>query len=86
MYFECTLVLYISLYKKNKGSRPRAVGQRVGRAGSAAVAADGGEGPQVAADGAVCRLRDQHAEAAKYDAFGPNHGGAFRPFDCGRTA
>ena len=26
------------------------------------------------------------AEAAKYDAFGPNHGGAFRPFDCGRTA
>ena len=25
-------------------------------------------------------------EAAKYDAFGPNHGGAFRPFDCGRTA
>jgi hypothetical protein len=25
------------------------------------------------------------AEAAKYDAFGPNHGGAFRPFDCGRT-
>ena len=21
-----------------------------------------------------------------YDAFGPNHGGAFRPFDCGRTA
>jgi hypothetical protein len=23
---------------------------------------------------------------AKYDAFGPNHGGAFRPFDCGRTA
>ena len=22
---------------------------------------------------------------AKYDAFGPNHGGAFRPFDCGRT-
>ena len=26
------------------------------------------------------------AEAVKYDAFGPNHGGAFRPFDCGRAA
>jgi hypothetical protein len=28
----------------------------------------------------------EDAEAAKYDAFGPNHGGAFRPFDCGRIA
>ena len=25
-------------------------------------------------------------QLTKYDAFGPNHGGAFRPFDCGRTA
>ena len=30
---------------------------------------------------------EKTAEAAKkYDAFGPNHGGAFRPFDCGRAA
>ena len=28
---------------------------------------------------------EKTAEAAKYVAFGPNHGGAFRPFDCGRT-
>ena len=32
------------------------------------------------------RRAEKTAEAAKYDAFGPNHGGAFRPFDCGRTA
>jgi hypothetical protein len=32
------------------------------------------------------RRGEKTAEAAKYDAFGPNHGGAFRPFDCGRTA
>ena len=32
------------------------------------------------------RWAEKTAEAAKYDAFGPNHGGAFRPFDCGRTA
>jgi hypothetical protein len=31
------------------------------------------------------RRAEKTAEAAKYDAFGPNHGGAFRPFDCGRT-
>jgi hypothetical protein len=31
------------------------------------------------------KKRKKTAEAAKYDAFGPNHGGAFRPFDCGRT-
>ena len=31
------------------------------------------------------RLAEKTAEAAKYDVFGPNHGGAFRPFDCGRT-
>jgi hypothetical protein len=33
-------------------------------------------------------LLKKTAEAAKYDAFGPNHGGAFRhfDFDCGRTA
>jgi hypothetical protein len=30
-------------------------------------------------------LKRATAEAAKYDAFGPNHGGAFRPFDCGRA-
>ena len=24
--------------------------------------------------------------AAKYDAFGPNHGSPFRPFDCARAA
>ena len=29
---------------------------------------------------------EKTAEAAKYDAFGPNHIGAFRPFDRGRTA
>ena len=28
------------------------------------------------------RRAEKTAEAAKYDAFGPNHGGAF---DCGRT-
>ena len=32
------------------------------------------------------RRAEKTAEVAKYDAFGPNHGGAFRPFDCGRTA
>ena len=32
------------------------------------------------------RRAEKTAEAAKYDAFGPNHGGAFRPFDCGRAA
>jgi hypothetical protein len=32
------------------------------------------------------RRAETTAEAAKYDAFGPNHGGAFCPFDCGRTA
>ena len=32
------------------------------------------------------RRAEKTAEAAKHDAFGPNHGGAFRPFDCGRTA
>ena len=34
------------------------------------------------------RWAEKTAEAAKYDAFGPNHGGAFRPFDfdCGRAA
>ena len=32
------------------------------------------------------RRAEKTAEAAKYDAFGPNHGSAFRPFDCGRTA
>ena len=32
------------------------------------------------------RQAEKTAEAAKYDAFGPNHDGAFRPFDCGRTA
>ena len=32
------------------------------------------------------RRAEKTAEAAMYDAFGPNHGGAFRPFDCGRTA
>jgi hypothetical protein len=32
------------------------------------------------------RRAEKTAEAAKYDAFGPNHGGASRPFDCGRTA
>ena len=33
------------------------------------------------------RRAEKMAEAAKkYNAFGPNHGGAFRPFDCGRTA
>jgi hypothetical protein len=32
------------------------------------------------------RRAEKTAEAAKYDAFGPNHGGAFRPFDCGRSA
>ena len=32
------------------------------------------------------RRAEKTAEAAKYDAFGPNHGGASRPFDfdCGR--
>ena len=32
------------------------------------------------------RRAEKTAEVAKYDAFGPNHGGAFRPFDCGRAA
>ena len=32
------------------------------------------------------RRAEKTAEAAKYDAFGPNHGGPFRPFDCGRAA
>jgi hypothetical protein len=32
------------------------------------------------------RRAEKTAEAAKYDAFGPKHGGAFRPFDCGRAA
>jgi len=32
------------------------------------------------------RRAEKTAEVTKYDAFGPNHGGAFRPFDCGRTA
>jgi hypothetical protein len=32
------------------------------------------------------RRAEKTAEAAKYGVFGPNHGGAFRPFDCGRAA
>ena len=32
------------------------------------------------------RRAEKTAEAARYDAFGPNHGGPFRPFDCGRAA
>ena len=32
------------------------------------------------------RRRRRRRRSKNYDAFGPNHGGAFRPFDCGRTA
>ena len=32
------------------------------------------------------RVAQRQRQPNKYDAFGPNHGGAFRPFDCGRTA
>jgi hypothetical protein len=35
---------------------------------------------------ALDEIEEKTAEAVKYDAFGPNHGGGFRPFDCGRTA
>jgi hypothetical protein len=32
------------------------------------------------------RVAQRQRQQNKYDAFGPNHGGAFRPFVCGRTA
>ena len=73
-------------FKSELGGRSRAkagIMQRISMVALRATARQvGAANVQAQSD----RRAEKTAEAAKYDAFGPNHGGAFRPFDCGRAA